>query len=274
MQLTTHTYQHESETMDGTNLFVGNLRHPLREAVRATVMNQFPTTLRPLVNPVRSAIKTVHAITTGKYTIKLPCDKSHWDSLKHNVASFNCELGIHQWSSGYNNNVESCVFTNVRSFFKFLNFGDAFYTNVLGRAMIDRDGNPCFVLLVSCPSNDSSIDDVTLLVGRSWNGRAEGSDLSGVVLQDVVTTPIFRVKNINSVEISTALRQKWRVDDVVIRNHSDKLVYDGFACSWKRTQGKNGYISIHIPCVIFRSQWKFDLLSELSNSVSSVVPSA
>ena len=80
------------------NVFVGNLRHSLREEVHAMLITQCPTTLRPIprINIHHRLLKNMYGITTSKYTVKLPCTEQEWNAAKSNMNETQMNFGVHK----------------------------------------------------------------------------------------------------------------------------------------------------------------------------------
>ena len=215
--------------MADESVFVKQFLHTLRKKVRARVMTEFPTTLRPLLHPVRSCTRKLHAFTTGKYTVKEPCNLSQWSTIKLKVEISNMELATNSWNSGYNKNIEGCVFTNIRTLMYFLDIETNFYRDVLGRVMADRDGNDCYVIFGTCPIGYDNSYNVTIFVGRSWNGNHGGSVIEENFIHDASTTPTLQVKQKYELIVGSAIRQNWSLDDVRMEKKQDKLAHDRFS---------------------------------------------
>ena len=106
--------------------------------------------------------------------------------------------GVHKSTSDYNNNVQGCMFPNVKSFLNCLDFEDNFFMSVLGRSIMDRDVNNFYVLLESCPVGDKILNKVSVLAGRWWNGRNPSSSENNEEEVDDTVTPSFSIDSMKN----------------------------------------------------------------------------
>ena len=223
------------------------------------LMTQFPTTLRPIPrsNIHHRLLKNMHDITTSKYTVKLARTEQEQNAAKSNMNETQMNYGVHKWTSGYNDNVQGCVFPNLKSFFNYLDSEDNFFMNVLGRTMIDKDGNPCYILLGSYPDGDKILNKVSVLIARSRNGRDPNSSENNNEEVDDTVIPPLSIDSKENCEAGAVLRRPRILEYANILTHSDKLVYDTFFLVCKRSHGDSDFIFAHVPAAVFRPGWDF-----------------
>ena len=231
-----------------SNLFISNVRVPLRDALHEAVVGTKPTRMRPVeADSIHASIRHRANVIGGLYRARVPCTDAEWDALLTTLSGVDADGGTFVWNSGSNMNRRIHVVPNVAVIADLL---DADWLRDYHGHAIEYNGKTHYVAIGSLPRS-TNVTSAGVLVGSSWNGHPYGDENMSAENED--KTPALHLHYDGTVTAAYEPKSKWAVSNLAA--DIPTLAYDLCYIEWKRSWSSGGHVYLTLPCVLLGTRF-------------------